>query len=240
MMVVWDRVRLFLTVSFLVSCLGVYGGDWKAGTRVQGSLLTEDFVTRAFGFREIDDVVFGRMRMGGSFPADCTVARSDLRYVWLLYVGYDGGVYRGEMVCNRLIAEDIVEIFRELYRNGYRIGRMVLIDEYEADDVSSMRDNNTSCFCFRRVAGSKVLSKHAMGLAVDVNPLYNPYVRLDARGRVVMVSPDTEVARKCATRGGRMAHLIDRKDLCYRLFVKHGFRWGGDWRRVKDYQHFER
>ena len=57
-MVVWDRVRLFLTVSFLVSCLGVYGGDWKAGTRVQGSLLTEDFVTGAFGFREIDDVVF--------------------------------------------------------------------------------------------------------------------------------------------------------------------------------------
>ena len=34
--------------------------------------------------------------------------------------------------------------------------------------------------------------------------------------------------------------MIDRNDLCYRLFVKHGFTWGGSWRSLKDYQHFER
>ena len=239
-MVVWDWVRFSVTVLSLAWCLGVCGGEWRAGSRVEASLLTEEFVRGAFGFREIDDVVFGRMRRGGSFPADCTVAREELRYVWLLYVGFDGGVYRGEMVCNRAIAGDVVDIFRELYRNGYQIGRMVLIDVYGADDEWSMRENNTSCFCFRRVAGSRSLSRHAMGLAVDVNPLQNPYVRLDARGRVVRVAPNCAVARKYAVRGGRMDHVIDRNDLCYRLFVKRGFRWGGDWKWVKDYQHFER
>lgn len=231
--------RLFPALLFFVLCVELYSQDWKAGTRVDSGQLDEQFVEASFRINAVSDAVLERMRKGGSYPSHCTVSRNDLRYLQLLHVGYDGRVYRGEMVCNKAIANDLVEIFRELYRNRYQIERMVLIDNYLADDELSMRDNNTSAFCFRQVSGYRMLSKHARGLAVDVNTLHNPCVRYDS-GRIVKVSPNTEEARKYAIRSTRMAHMIDRNDLCYKLFMKHGFKWGGSWRRVKDYQHFEK
>ena len=232
--------KLFLSLFVLVLCLDIHSQDWKAGTKVDDGQLTEQFVAASFSINAVPDAVFARMCKGGSYPSHCTVSRDELRYLRLLHVGYDNQVYRGELVCNQAIAKDLIEIFRELYRKGYQIERMVLIDDYQANDELSMNHNNTSAFCFRQVSGSKVLSKHARGLAVDVNPLHNPCVRYDSKGRIVKVSPNTAGAIKYAIRSTRMAHMIDRNDLCYRLFVKHGFRWGGSWRRVKDYQHFEK
>ena len=82
------------------------------------------------------------------------------------------------MVCNKAIANDLLEIFRELYRQKYPIQHIRLIDDYEADDERAMRDNNTSSFCYRKISGSTKLSKHAMGMAVDINTLYNPYHKM--------------------------------------------------------------
>ena len=232
--------RIFLSLFLFVLCPALYSQDWKAGTKVDSGQLTEQFVDASFRINTVPDAVFERMCKGGSYPANCTISRNELRYLQLLHVGFDNQVYRGEMVCNKAIAGDLVEIFRELYRKRYQIERMVLIDNYQADDELSMRNNNTSAFCFRHVSGSRMLSKHARGLAVDVNPLHNPCVRYDSRGRIVKVSPNTSETRKYAIRSPRMAHMIDSNDLCCKLFVKHGFRWGGSWRRVKDYQHFEK
>ena len=114
---------------------------------------------------------------------------------------------------------------------------MQLIDDYDADDERSMRANNTSCFNYRPSAGSKKLSKHSRGLAIDINPLYNPCVRRLANGST-SVQPAT--AGKYTNRSKKQRYMIDKNDLCYRLFVKHGFTWGGSWRSLKDYQHFER
>ena len=232
--------RFFPAIFLFVLCLELYSQEWKAGTKIDAEQLTEQFVEASFRIDAVSDAVFERMRKGGSYSPHCAVSRNELRYLQLLHVGYDNQVYRGEMVCNKAIANDLIEIFRELYRNRYQIERMVLIDDYQANDELSMSHNNTSAFCFRQVSGSKVLSKHARGLAVDVNPLHNPCVRYDSRGRIVKVSPNTAEARKYAIRSMRMTHMINRNDLCYKLFVKHGFRWGGSWRRVKDYQHFEK
>ena len=114
---------------------------------------------------------------------------------------------------------------------------MRLIDEYDADDERSMQANNTSCFNFRAIAGSTKLSKHSQGLAIDINPLYNPCVKQRKDGRTV-VQPAT--GRKYANRNKRWPYMIVKDDLCYRLFIEHGFKWGGSWRTTKDYQHFER
>jgi len=54
--------------------------------------------------------------------------------------------------------------------------KLLLIDEYGGDDDLAVADNNTSCFNYRVVAGSTKLSRHALGLAIDINPFYNPYV----------------------------------------------------------------
>ncbi|MBQ8051156.1 MAG: M15 family metallopeptidase [Bacteroidaceae bacterium] len=182
----------------------------------------------------VPDSVF-RLMQGRSYPQGCPIARSELRLLRLSYRDEQGRTQQGEMVCNVQIAKDLIDIFRQLWLADYRLGRMRLIDHYEADDERSMADNNTSCFCYRTIAGSRTISKHGRGLAVDVNPLYNPYVK------GTHVAP--RAGRKWAFRRGERKDIpqkIDHQDLLYRLFRQHGFRWGGDWRYSKDYQHFER
>lgn len=177
---------------------------------------------------------------GISYPAGgCTVPYEDLSYVGLLYIDLNGEEQQGELICNKAIAQDIVEIFYELYQNKYQIERIRLIDEYGGDDIASMEDNNTSCFNYRVIDGTTSLSNHAYGLAVDINPFYNPYVVFDRGGAgSVYISP--AVSERYADRSQDFACKIDESDLCYRLFIEHGFTWGGSWNSRKDYQHFEK
>ena len=201
------------------------------------SLLIFHFsAAQTFTSQAIPDSVFQRMQ-GRSYPEGCTVARSDLRYLRLSHVDAEGQEHVGEMVCNKAIAQDLLEIFRELYRQRYPVERIRLIDDYGADDERSMRANNTSCFCFRRVSGTQKLSKHARGLAVDVNTLYNPYVRTGRDGHRI-VEPAT--ALPYVNRSRTFKYKIVRGDLLHRLFLQHGFTWGGAWRTMKDWQHFEK
>lgn len=189
-----------------------------------------------FSVQPIPDSVFLRMQ-GRSWPEGCAVRRADLRYLRLSHFDAEKNEHVGEMVCNKVIANDLLEIFRELYRQKYPIQRIRLIDDYEAEDERSMRDNNTSCFCYRKVSGTTKLSKHATGMAVDVNTLYNPYVRTGKNGRRI-VEPATAV--KYVDRSKSFPYKIVKGDLLYRLFIRHGFKWGGSWRTVKDWQHFEK
>lgn len=191
---------------------------------------------QTFTIDTISDAVFQRMQ-GKSYKANCTIPRSELRYLRLSHYDKDGHEHVGELVCNKLIANDIKEIFKELHKHRYPIERMRLIDDYDADDETSMRHNNTSCFNYRTIAGSRKLSKHSMGMAIDINPLYNPYVKHRKKGGI-LVQPSN--AARYADRKKSWPYKIERDDLCYRLFIKHGFKWGGAWSSHQDYQHFER
>lgn len=191
---------------------------------------------QTFTIDTISDAVFQRM-LGKSYKKDCTVPRSELRYLRLSHYDSQDKEHVGELVCNKKISSDLKEIFKELYKQKYPIERMRLIDDYEADDERSMQANNTSCFNFRTIAGSKKLSKHSLGMAIDINPLYNPYVKRRKDGKL-LVQPAN--ARKYSDRSKRWDYKLEKGDLCYRLFIKHGFKWGGSWTNSKDYQHFER
>lgn len=183
----------------------------------------------------ISDEVFARI-YGLSYKENCTVPLDDLRYLKVLYIDFNGETQNGEIICNKLIAEDFLEIFYELYQAAYPIEKIRLIDEYNADDTVSITDNNTSCFNFRKVDGSKSLSKHALGLAIDINPFYNPYVTYP-NGKV-RISPIG--SEPYADRNWDFPYKIDENDLCYRLFKERGFTWGGNWKTLKDYQHFQK
>ena len=185
--------------------------------------------------QEITDDIFSRIE-GKSFKANCTTSREDLRYLRVLHYNKDREVQEGELICHKDIAEDLLAIFQELYKAAYPIERMVLIDEYDADDEASMRANNTSAFNFRYASGMKRLSSHSTGMAIDINPLYNPLVRY--REGQTRVFPTTAAAYMDRTK--YFPYKIEKGDLCYRLFKKYGFSWGGDWRSSKDYQHFEK
>lgn len=185
----------------------------------------------------INDAIFARMQ-GKSFKQNCTMPRASLRYLRVLHRNTEGKTQLGEIVCNQSIANDLLDIFRKLYEAGYKIERITLIDDYNADDETSMRANNTSCFNFRVVSGTTKLSKHSQGLAIDINPLYNPYIHLN-NGKVEPATGKPYAYNRANLRNVKVP-IIDTKDLCYRLFIQHGFRWGGAWKTVKDYQHFEK
>lgn len=163
----------------------------------------------------------------------------DLRYMNVLYYDFQGEVQIGELICNKGIAQDLIEIFYELYLNEYQIEKIRLIDTYGGDDTASMLDNNTSCFNYRVVDGTNSLSKHALGCAIDINPFYNPYVVFNRNGNgETYISPAG--SEKYADRTQNFPYKIDETDLCYKLFTAHGFTWGGNWNSSKDYQHFQK
>lgn len=210
---------------------------------VDEEIIPEDRVTYKDGFyyQPLDDMVIDRIT-GCSYPVleegeSIEIGYNDLSYVVVQYVGFDFETHQGEIICNNAIAQDLVEIFYELYRNEYQFESIALIEEYGGDDYASCEANNTSCFNYRQVVGSSSLSKHALGLAIDINPLYNPYITYNGDGSY-NVYPETAV--DYADRSKAFPYKIDENDLCYKLFTEHGFTWGGNWNSVKDYQHFQR
>ncbi len=189
-----------------------------------------------FYYEPITNEVFKRIS-GISYPVDCTVPLDELRYVGLMYVDFNGETQKGELICNKALAQDMVEIFYELYSNNYQLESVKLVDEYGGNDTASMLANNTSCFNYRVVEGTTRLSNHAYGRAIDINPFYNPYITYNKDG-TTNVSPAGSEAY--ADRSASFPYKIDENDLAYKLFKEHGFKWGGNWNNSKDYQHFEK
>ena len=178
----------------------------------------------------------------GSPTEELAITYDELCYLHILHYDFAGNPAEGELICNKAIAQDLVEIFYELYLNEYQLEKVKLIDEYNGDDTASMEDNNTSCFNYRVVPNSTSLSKHALGLALDINPLYNPYItyKKDDTGQIVSENVSPENGTAYADRSASFPYKIDENDLCYKLFTEHGFTWGGNWNSSKDYQHFQK
>ena len=221
-----------LLAEFLGGYLGLCGIQQAAVKEGAGNMEAQ------FYDMPLDEGIKARIT-GISYPDTeeaVQVSYDDLAYVHVLHYDFNGEVQEGEIICNQAISKDLVEIFEELYHQKYPIEKIRLVDEYHGDDEASMADNNSSCFNYRVIAGTNRISNHAYGKAIDINPLYNPYITY--RNGVECVAPAN--ASAYADRGKMFEHKIDESDLCYKLFTEHGFSWGGSWSRSKDYQHFEK
>ena len=182
----------------------------------------------------IDKQVFQRI-YGKSYKENCTISLDKLRYVCVSHYGFDYLIHQGELIVHEAIAEKMICIFQELFAIKYPIEKLVLVDEYDADDICSMSANNSSAFNYRMIEGTTILSNHSKVLAIDINPLYNPYVRyFDGQPSIL-----PENGAIYANRNLQCPYYIHKNDACYRIFCKYGFTWGGDWEHAKDYQHFE-
>ncbi|MFT3950536.1 MAG: M15 family metallopeptidase [Oscillospiraceae bacterium] len=190
-----------------------------------------EITNTAAGFfaQEITPQVFARIN-GVSYRENPHITPAQLRHLTVLHTGFDGETHTGELIVNAEVADDVLAIFKALYENRYPIEQIRLIDDYGADDERSMTANNSSAFCYRCIAHTATLSLHSLGLAVDINPLYNPYL---ARGFVMPAA-----AKDYVDRSQDFPHKITHDDLCFQLFAAHGWLWGGDWTDEKDYQHF--
>lgn len=197
-------------------------------SRADDTLCYQGYV---FFSQPVPEAVKTRMQ-GKSLPETAKIGFEELRYLTLYHYDFDGHIQQGEMVCNKAIAHDLLCIFRTLFAEAYPIYSIRLVDDFDASDEASMQANNSSCFNYRTIAGSWRLSQHAFGMAVDINPLQNPCVK----GSRIRPSTATDYV----DRSKNFSHKIDNNDLCKKTFESYGFRWGGRWRSVKDYQHFER
>ncbi len=163
---------------------------------------------------------------------------ADLRLVRLLYVDFDGQTRVGEMIVHENIADDIEDIFYELYRNAYPIQRVVLPIGYNADDNAIMTDGITRALGFTwDENGQPMEHEHSLGLAVDFNSLYNPQVIVEEDGSITVLPP---AGQPYADRTNLQPHMLSENDLAVQLFLQHGFTWGGYWEGRNDYQHFEK
>jgi hypothetical protein len=168
-----------------------------------------------------------------SWRAGCPRGLESLSYLHLSFWGTDGVAHQGELIVDRALAQEVLAIFRELYDARFPISALRLIDAYQGNDDLSMADNNSSGFNCRLMAGSTtVYSKHSYGRAIDLNPLTNPYV---AKGEVMPPGGKAFVDRTLKEPG-----LIVEGDAVYKAFTSRGWVWGGAWKTMKDYQHFEK
>ena len=165
-----------------------------------------------------------------SYRRGCPVGPAELRTVRLAYWGFDGRARVGRLVVNVRVAPDVVTVFRRLYAARFPIRRMVPVSAYRGSDDASMAADNTSAFNCRFVSGTSRWSMHAYGLAVDVNPVENPYV---SGGRV---SPPA--GSRYLDRGRRRPGMAFERGVLVRAFAAAGWRWGGHWTGSPDYQHF--
>ena len=230
-------------IRIMVMLCVIFASPFSTTLRAQhaGEVVKETSIRKKgekhfFYVTPIPDSIFSMMK-GKSYKHYCTTPRSELRYLRCLHTDKEGRSIVGEMVVNKAIANDVLDILYKLYRAKYPIERMRLIDYWNADDERAMRANNSSCFNFRFISHTHTVSKHGRGMAVDINTLYNPYHKRQRNGKEV-IEPAT--ARPYLDRSKKHAYMIQRGDLCYRLFKEKGFRWGGDWKHSKDYQHFEK
>lgn len=181
-----------------------------------------------FGIEEIAGELAHRVER--CLPDDCPVGIAELRYLRVRHVDFKGEDHEGEIVVAAHVAEDVLGIFEDLFEARFPIAGIQLVDRYGCSDDASMAANNTTAFHCRKTKAGSRWSDHALGTAIDVNPVQNPYVR---KGQVEPPSGQAFLDRVYVRPG-----MITRGDEVWQAFARRGFRWGGEWRGQKDYQHF--
>jgi len=173
----------------------------------------------------VDSQLSLREAMAGADVPDSIARRMTLLEV--RHLGFDGRIHRGQLVCDRSVAGDLALVFERLLADSFPIERVVPIAAYGWDDERSMQANNTSCFNYRSVLDSDTLSEHAKGRAIDINPRFNPALR-----------PEKPLEPANGVYDTTLPGTITPHSAVVRHFEAIGWKWGGDWRSAKDYQHF--
>jgi hypothetical protein len=174
------------------------------------------------------------MKRRNVLRSDAPIGCDRLRLVRFDYVGFDGAIRSdGELVVLDVVADRVLGIFVTLRGLKFPIAGARLMNRYDGDDDASMADNNTSAFNVRPVAGSRSMSLHAYGVAIDLNPIQNPYITRSASGPSASPPAAADYVSRKKPRSGMAESVVD-------VFAEHGFvQWGGYWKATLDYQHFQ-
>jgi len=164
----------------------------------------------------------------------CPVPLSDLRELTVAYHAFDGTVKTGPLVVNASVADDVLSVFRRLFRAGFEIKHIALAGKWHPHrrpgEYASTK-SVTAAFNCRPVTRGTTLSQHSFGWAIDINPIQNPYI--GTNGKVLQGA-----AKAYVDRSQQLPGMIHPGDVVVRAFAKIGWGWGGDWHTLKDYMHF--
>ncbi|PRY62678.1 D-alanyl-D-alanine carboxypeptidase-like protein [Knoellia remsis] len=225
-------MRLRTTVTALLTA--VLAAGTAASTAASAADIPERSLPPGKGFhaviRPVDDATRATM-IGVSWKPGCPVPIEDLRIIDMTYRGFDGEDHVGQLMVHEDIARDTINAFRVLYREGFPIRRMELIENYGGDDDASMAADNTSAFNCRAITGGTRYSVHSYGKAIDINTIENPYVK----GTLVLPPAGAEFLDRTDVRPGMLVDGSAEVE----AFTSRGFDWGGHWTTLKDYQHME-
>ena len=165
-----------------------------------------------------------------SWSVDCPVTVDQLSYLTVSHFGFDGQFHTGELMVNATVGEGMVEVFRKLHGERFPIEQMRVIRAEEIDAPPTGDWNDTTSFVCRPAVGSGNWSQHAFGLAVDINPFHNPYLKGD------LVLP--ELASVYTDRTEIGVGMIESGDVVTAALAELGWAWGGNWNSLKDWMHF--
>lgn len=176
----------------------------------------------------VDSKTYHNMK-GKSWTDNCPINIQDLHHLRLNYIDYEGKKQIGELLVHKTISEDVITIFKELYEAKYPIQSMRLYSDFDGKNSLEEANNTTSFYC-KPKAGKRKISKHAFGLAIDINPMQNPY-----KGKHLW----PQGAKKNLERDSTTPGLITTQTKIFEIFTKHGWKWGG-LNKHSDYMHFEK
>ena len=154
-----------------------------------------------------------------------------LAYLTVTHVNFYGESVLGHLIVAADIAYEVLDIFREMYYGEFPIHSIILIDYFGASDYLSMAANNSHAFNFRYIAGTNTVSRHGFGVAIDINPVQNPYIR----GGTIWPAAGAAYLDRSYVRPG----MIVPGNVAYNAFMSRGWTWGGYWTSLRDYHHFE-
>ena len=145
----------------------------------------------------------------------------------VIYLSSDGKIHQGQILSNQQIAGEIRELFRLMLEERFVVEKAIPIVRYNWNDSLSMDDNNSYSFCYRNIT----YSKHAHGMAIDINPRFNPlrWKRINRPNQPAGAVHDTTV-------NGTLhpEHPVVKE------FTRNGFRWGHTFSKYYDDHHFEK
>jgi len=188
-----------------------------------------------FTINSIPETIVKAMQAKNVWRPECPVAINELRLLEVSYYDFTEQVSQGQIIVLDQIAQNVLSIFKELLVLKFPIYSMRLMNDFDGDDEYSMAANNSSGFNFRQIAETDTLSMHSYGLAIDINPLQNPYIVIDEGTNNVEIFPKqgAEFINRDNLRKGMVEPIVP-------IFKKHGISiWGGDWSSPIDYHHFQ-
>ncbi|MDP4832468.1 MAG: M15 family metallopeptidase [Rickettsiaceae bacterium] len=188
-----------------------------------------------FSISDIPPLIAQDMMNKSIWHKDCPVEIKRLKLLTVSHYNFDHQISSGQIIVLDKISQSVLHIFQELLLLKFPIYSIKLMNDFNGSDELSMAANNSSCFNFRPIAGTKTLSMHSYGLAIDINPVQNPFIVIKDRFQKVIVHPKqaTEFLNRHNQRSGMVEPIVG-------IFKKYGFsQWGGGWNNPIDYHHFQ-